>query len=98
MRKLNTLDVFTLSKIYSKMDIKLDVDNKTSQMEMGVQLINKFMANLWKAQDDVIEFLASVKNISKKDFEQMPPTELIKTIKEILEQEGAADFFISAMQ
>lgn len=98
MRRLNTLDIFTMSKIYSKMDIKLEVTTKTTQMELGAQLINKFIANIHKAQREVIDFLADLKGVDSKEIEQLGFKEFINVINELFEQEGAKDFLQQAIR
>lgn len=98
MRRLNTMDLFTISKIYSKMDIKLEVDAKTTQMELGAQLINKFIGGIHKAQREVITFLADLKGVEPGDIEKLELKEFMAIINELMQQEGAKDFFTQAMQ
>lgn len=98
MRRLNTMDLFTISKIYSKMDIKLEVDAKTTQMELGAQLINKFIGGIHKAQREVIQFLADLKGVEPGVIEKLELKEFMAIINELMQQEGAKDFFTQAMQ
>lgn len=91
-------DLFKVSKIYNKMEIKIEVGEKVNQQELGAQLINKILSNIWKAEADVIELVADIKGVEPKELEDKSPTEFFGIVKEILDQEGAKDFFIKALQ
>lgn len=98
MRKLNTTDFFKISKIYDKMDIKMNVTSKSTPEVVGAELINGFIRHMWKAQTEVIEFIADISEKQVKEVENLNPIALVNLIKDIMKQEGAYDFFIQALK
>lgn len=97
MRKLNTRDFFKVSKIYDKMDIKIEVNSKDAE-KVGADLINNFIKNIWKAENEVIGFVADISEKKVEEIEALGPVELINIIKEVLKQEGALDFFTQVLK
>lgn len=92
MRELITEDVFKMSKILKKMDIKLDVEGKT-QNQVGADLILKIGENLHLAEKEVNEFMASLTGMSPKDFSMLPITKTFEYFEEFKNLPGLAGFF-----
>ena len=88
MRKLVFGDVFKMSKIMSKMQIKIDTTDK-AQEEFGVELFFGIIENLHQAEDEVIEFLADLKGSTAEQIKDMLITDLIDEFKQI---EGVENF------
>ena len=92
MRKLEGDDMFLLSEIADKMDIKLDVKGK-SQEEIGVDLMLFLIKKSHKAKDEIKQLVATLTEKTIEEVSKMSPKELVTSIKEILKQDGVLDFF-----
>lgn len=92
MRKLEGDDMFSLSEIADKMDIKLDVKGK-SQEEIGVELMLFLIKKSHKAKDEIKQLVATLTEKTTEEVGKMSPKQLITSIKEILKQDGVLDFF-----
>jgi len=92
MRKLETDDMFLLSEISDKMDIKLDVKGKT-QEEAGTELILFLVKKAYKAKDEIKQLVATLTEKTPEEVSRMSPKQLVTSIKEILKQDGVLDFF-----
>lgn len=97
IRGLNTEMIMLLSACIDKMDIgeqlkSLDIDtgdNEKDTEELGKQLIVLIISKIYKAKDEIYEFIASYKNI---DIEEAKKLEIIPVIQEILGIDGIKDF------
>lgn len=97
MRELKTSDIFKMSKILSKINIKLDVKDKT-QEQVGGEMILAIGENLHLAENEVNEFMADMVGITAKEFSDLPISKTIKYFEEFKNLEGIKDFFKSAGQ
>jgi len=95
MRQLKTKDIFTMSKILEKLELKIDAENK-SQEQLGAELILKIGENLHKAEKEINEFLADLKEITVEEFENLSIKEVINIFNEFKNLEGVKDFLSSA--
>lgn len=92
MRELKTADVFKMSKILKKMDIKIDVEGKT-QAQVGGELILKIGENLHLAEQEVNEFMGSLIDIPAKEFAELPLTKTFEYFEEFKNMPGIGNFF-----
>lgn len=92
MRPLKTSDIFKMSKILKKLNVKLDVGEKTTQQQMGVQMIQKVVENLHLAEQEVNAFLAELVGLEEKVFADLPIEDTIQIIGLFKEQKGLASF------
>lgn len=92
MRPLKTSDIFKMSKILKKLNIKFDVSEKTNQQEMGVQMLQRVAENLYLAEDEVNIFLAELVGIDAKTFADLPIEDTLQIISLFKEQKGLASF------
>lgn len=92
MRELITSDIFKMSKILNKIDIKIEADEK-SQTQLGAEIILQLGENLYLVEDEVNEFLGSVFGMSKKEFAGLPIPKTIEYMKKFKEIEGINEFF-----
>lgn len=92
MRELEGNDMFLLSEIADKMDIKLDVKGKT-QEEIGVDLMLFLVKKSHKAKDEIKQLVATLTEKTPEEVGKMSPKQLITSVKEILKQDGVLDFF-----
>ena len=90
-------DVFKMSKILKKMDLKLETEGKT-QAEVGTQLVVHVMSNLHMAENEINEFVGSLVNLSAEDFAQLPITESLKYFEEFKSLPGIGSFLKSAVK
>lgn len=97
MRELITADVFKMSKILKKMDIKLEVEGKT-QAQVGAELIVKIGENLHLAENEVNEFMGSLIGIPAKEFSELPLTKTFEYLEEFKNMPGLVNFFKLAGQ
>lgn len=92
MRNLRTSDIFAMSKILKKMDLKFTVEEGISQTEMGVKIIKTIIENLYLAQDEVNAFLAGLVDIPVDEFNDLPIEDTLEIIKLFKEQKGLSSF------
>lgn len=92
MRPLKTLDIYAMSKILKKLNVKLDVNEKTTQQQLGVQMFQRVAENLHLADSEVNAFLAEMVGIKAKEFNELPIEDTLKIISLFKEQKGLASF------
>ena len=97
MRQLITNDVFQMSRILKKLDIKMEVNvdkkDKNWDEKLGVQLLTKIAENAHLAQTEINDFMGGLTGITGKEFGELPIKESAKILKEFRELDGIADFF-----
>jgi hypothetical protein len=95
MRPLKTNDIFPMSKIIKKMNLKLDkvsFKDKT-QEQAGVEILLMAAENLHLAQEEVNSFLGSLVGITGQDFGELPIEDSLSIIQQFREQKGLSSFF-----
>ncbi|UZW12557.1 hypothetical protein OSC52_11895 [Clostridium pasteurianum] len=111
MRKLKTSDLFSLSRILKKMDIKDEIKSlakditslseeekiKISQ-ELQVNLSILFIENIGNAESDVYKLFASLTDKTAKEIEDMDLDKFFKLIQELFNQEGFENFLSRALK
>ena len=104
MRQLNTNDVFKMSRILKKLELKIDADSflndksKNSDEKFFIDIFQKILENMGNAQTEVNDFLGSLAGMSGKDFGELPIKDSLAIIKEFKELDGVVDFFKYASQ
>lgn len=111
MRKLITKDIFTLSRIIKKMNIKKEIaevakdvtgfsaeEKVKAEATMQTSLVLIFIENLGSAEQEIYSLLADVTGSTEKEIEGMDLSLLIPLIKELFNQEGIGSFFSSALK
>ncbi|WP_332632028.1 hypothetical protein [Halalkalibacter flavus] len=96
MRPLKTMDIFKMSKILKKLNVKLDVNEKITQKQMGAQMIQRVVENLHLAEGEVNAFLAELVGIDAKEFAELPIEDTLQIIALFKEQKGLASFLSAA--
>jgi hypothetical protein len=91
MRNLIIADVYKMSKIMSKIGIKLDVKDK-DQSEVGAELITKVVENLHLAEREVNDFLGGLIGKTGDEFAQLSIHESFVYIEEFKKLNGVKDF------
>ena len=92
MRELKTSDIYKMSKILKKMNIKIEVKDKMTQTQMGVEMIQKIAENIHLAEKEVNEFMGDLIGISASEFSELTIKETKGYIDEFKKLEGIADF------
>lgn len=98
MRRLKTGDIYKMSKILKKMNIKFDVDAKTTQEQMGIQMIQKIVENLYLAEKEVNGFLAELVDIKAEDFNELPLGDIVEIFSLFKGQDDISAFLKLAGQ
>lgn len=81
-----------LSAIVDKMDIKITNPKGTSE-EVGAELMMEIIKKSYKAEKEILDFVAETKGISIEEAEKI---NLVDFIKEIAQDSGIGNFFKSA--
>lgn len=97
LRNLKTSDIFKMSKILKKMNLKVDANDKTQQ-QVGAELILSVFENLHMAEIEVNELLADLSGMTANEFSELPIEKTMEIIKEFKNISGLASFFKSANQ
>lgn len=103
MRKLNIEDAFTFSEIIDKMGAEADLNKifdegkKKGAEYAGGQIFLIIAKKMHLAKPELIGFIASVSEKSEEEVKKMSFKELKKVVMDIIELEGFADFFKSAL-
>ena len=95
--KINTRSLSKISLIINKMgisklifDINVETGNETKDREEVVkQLIALIIDNLYKAEEEIIDLISSLKGITKEEAENY---NVIDFVKELLKVEAIKDF------
>jgi gamma-glutamyl:cysteine ligase YbdK (ATP-grasp superfamily) len=102
MRDLKFPDVFTVIRIIKKAGISrqaraifAETSEDTTQKEIGARFLFSCVENLGEAQEEITDFLASLKQIEKKELENLSIDETIEMISEFLNHPGLKNFLSS---
>lgn len=96
MRQLQTNDLFSMSRILKKLDLKFE-DSETDE-ELVLDLIKKVAENAYMAQTEINNFLGELSGMTGEEFGKLPLKESLAIIKEFKQLDGINDFFKSAGQ
>lgn len=110
MRDLNITDAFQLSKIIDKMEIRFDIDEMMNQIQdilanegtskaqsyLGGQMVLTLVSKLHKAENEVIEWIASLSEKSIDDVRKLKFKELKEILAELFSSEDFLELFTSA--
>ena len=92
MRPLQTDDMFALSRIIDKIDLTLNPKGKT-QDELGAEVVMTILRRLHLARDEIIDLLASLTGKTPEAISTQPLAETVNMLRDVLSQDGVADFF-----
>lgn len=95
MRSLKFTDVFTVSRILKKMNIKIDFQSIQSGDQLGIELILKFMEGIGDAEEEVTAFFADLKGVKTKEIKELDFEQSAELLKEFQELPGLKSFFMS---
>jgi hypothetical protein len=92
MRDLKTSDIFKMSKILKKVNLKIEVENRTNQMQAGLQFFQKIAENIHLAENETNEFLGGLVGLSGDQFAELQISETIEIISQFKNQKGIDGF------
>ncbi len=93
MRNLKAKDVFAMSKILKKMNIKNDLDpTGKTQAQFGQEFFMTILENIGNAEDEFNAFFADLVGISKEEFAELGFDEVFEILEQFKEQDGIKRF------
>lgn len=99
MRDLKTSDLFKLSGIIRKMNIKNELQSikadSNDEVQYGIQFIIVLIENMDKAEDELSAFFGDLIGISAQQFKEMNLDQLSEFINELKQVKGLGSFFSS---
>ena len=107
MRKLQSTDFFTFTKIIKKMGIREELkrlsknvadtkDKETATNEMQIEIIMIFVENISNAEKEVYKFIS---DISEKSIEELKDLKIfMDSIQEIFADDSIKSFFNLALK
>jgi len=111
MRSLETRDLFSLSRILKKMNIKDEIrglaknvsgmakeDKKKAEQTMQVDIMMLFVENIGSAEKEIYKLLGDLTDKKVTEIENMKMTEFMDLFKELMEQEGVGSFLSTALK
>lgn len=111
MRNLKTVDLFSLSRILKKMNLKEDIKNLAKDVtglseeekikaedEMKISLVMLFAENIGNVEKEVYKLFSDITDKSVKDLQDMNLIDFVNLIKELFEQDGFDDFLKLAVK
>jgi hypothetical protein len=102
MRQLITNDIFKMSRILKKLEIKIEADtskeDKFWDENLAMGIIKKIAENAYLAQNEINDFLGDLAGMTGEEFGKLPLKETLNIIKEFKELDGISDFFKYAAQ
>lgn len=105
MRELKTNDVFAMSRILKKLDLKEDakipqVTEGKTERQVGAEFILNLAVlaaeNLYMAQKEVNEFMGSLTGMTGEEFGNLPIEQTLKYIDEFRSHPNIINFFKQA--
>lgn len=96
LRKLKTNDVFKMSKILKKMNLKIKFEKDTNEKQMGFEMIKSVFENLHLAEKEVNEFLADMTGMTIEEFSDLPFEDGIDIINQFKNMKEIGNFLKSA--
>ena len=105
MRELKLKDIYRLSHIIDKMQIKVDLNKlmdegkKTPNIQeyVGGQMALIIVSKLHLAQKEVSEFLSGLTEMKPDDIDNLSIPEAMKLFKELFNRNDMSGFFNSAV-
>jgi hypothetical protein len=97
MRPLITNDIYKVSKILKKMNLKIELEGKTKE-QLGAELMMEAFENLHLAETEVNEFLGGLVGLSGSEFGVLPLDESFEIMNQFKELPGVGTLFQRAGQ
>lgn len=98
MRNLKGNDIFTVSRMLKKIDIKFEIKKGMSQEELGGLLIKQLFENIHLVQDEFNDFLGSLCGISGEEVGNLDLNMYLDKINQLKEKIAGTNFLQNAMR
>lgn len=95
MRALGWKDVFTVSRILKKMQVRFEYQEGMTMEQMGTRFFQAFIENVGDAEKEVTAFFADLKGVKPSVIEKYTMKETMDVMKEFKEQPDLQSFFTS---
>lgn len=92
VRKLKTKDIFKMSKILKKLNLKFDVKSGISQEQLGAEMITQLLGNLSNAEEEVNEFIGELVGVTGEEFSELEIEDTLDIINQFKNMEGISGF------
>jgi len=116
MKEFDLQDVFLLSKIINKMELKFETEKLTKSIKtdtlgskedaqkigkevllsLGIDVMTKFISNLYKADKEVIQFIANLTEKNVESVQKMKLREIKQFFTDLFAMDDFKDFFKEA--
>lgn len=96
MRNLKTKDLYKMSKILKKLEIKLENERNMSEKQFGMAMIKLAFENLHMAETEVNEFLSELVGLTVEAFEELDFEDTQDILAQFKNQKGLKGFLKSA--
>jgi hypothetical protein len=93
MRELKTSDMFVMSRILKKINIKNEIDVKDkTQEEVGTQVLIAIGENLYLAEQEINTFMSGLIGITADEFSNLSIADSAKHFADFKNLKGVSDF------
>lgn len=92
MRRLQTKDVFKVSKIIKKIGLNFTIGEGMTKHEAGTLVIKHIIENMHMAETEITDFMADLVGMSVEEYTKLPIVETMKYFEELKEQEDIKSF------
>ncbi|MCR8635746.1 hypothetical protein [Paenibacillus radicis (ex Xue et al. 2023)] len=103
VRPLKTMDLFPMSRILKKMDLKDSLKHiatlkrdEASQKKLGFEILMTALENIHLAEAEVIAFLADLTGMKPDKLKELELSEFMKVIDQFKGQKSFASFLQQA--
>lgn len=111
MRKLETSDLFSLTRILKKMNIKDEIkslvkdvtglndeEKKKAEQALQIELVWLFVENIGNAEKEIYKFLADLTGMKTEEIKHLEPNKFMALIEELFQQDSLGSFFSMALK
>lgn len=110
-RNLKTKDLFTITRIIKKMNIKGEIkklvrdatgktceEKKTLTQDLEIELFSLFIENIANAEQEIYKLLGNLSGKKPEEIEDQPPKDTFEMIEEMFSEENFGDFLSTALK
>lgn len=111
MRNLITADLFEMSRILKKMNLRKEIeslaadtskmsaaDKKKAEQKLEIDFAVLLVENIGNAEQEIYTFLGNVSGKKLDEIKAQPLNDTLGMVKELFQQEGFKNFFSTAAE
>jgi len=98
IRELETNDIYAMSNILEKMNLKINATEEKTQKQVGAEFILMVFTSLHLAKDEVNNFMGSLAGMTGEEFGKLPLKKSFEIIQEFKKIPDLLSFFKQASQ